>query len=131
MTIHTSNKDWLKMVIRQYSDKQPFTLIDDAAIGLTEEDLKSAINLLRGVKSKGIPWKQIVGVLASVGVSGAGIYILSLAITDPEPTSKLWLIVVGGLFMAVMGSFGTLSSLGVKFSVTASALGNSFNIKPE
>jgi hypothetical protein len=131
MTIKTSDKDWLEIAIKKYSEKEPFSLIDDANIGLTEKDLKSAVNLIRGAKSKGFPWKQIVSVLASIGISGAGIYIIGLAIADPEPTSKLGLLVVGGLLMAVMGSFGTLLSLGVKFSVTASALGNTFNIKPE
>jgi hypothetical protein len=41
------------------------------------------------------------------------------AILDPEPTSKLGLLVAGGILMALTGAVGTLAGLGVRFVVTA------------
>jgi hypothetical protein len=133
LLIKTSNTEWLKTAIEAYSKKKAFTLLDDAKIGLTEKDLISAVTLIRVAKKKaGLPFKTIAQALTSIGITGAGIYIVILAIADPEPTSKLGLLITGGLILAVTGSLGALSSLGVKFSIAAKTFGgNEFFIRPE
>lgn len=133
LIIKTSQSEWLKDSIELYSKKQAFTLLDDAKIGLTEKDLSSAVTLIRAAKKKaGLPIKTIAQALTSIGITGAGIYIVILAIADPEPTSKLGLLITGGLILAVTGSLGALSSLGIKFSISAKTLGgNEFFIRPE
>jgi len=133
LIIKTSEADWLKNAIEAYSKKQTFSLMDDARIGLTEKDLVSAVTLIRTAKKKaGLSFKTIAQALTSIGITGAGIYIVILAIADPEPTSKLGLLITGGLILAVTGSLGALSSLGIKFSISAKTIGgNEFFIRPE
>lgn len=132
LILKTSNTEWLKIAIDNYSKKQAFTLVDDANIGLTEKDLVSAVTLIRAAKKKGgFSIRTIAQALTSIGITGAGIYIVILAIADPEPTSKLGLLITGGLILAVTGSLGALSSLGIKFSIAAKTFGgNEFFIRP-
>ena len=132
LILKTSNTEWLKIAIDNYSKKQAFTLVDDANIGLTEKDLVSAVTLIRAAKKKGgFSIRTIAQALTSIGITGAGIYIVILAIADPEPTSKLGLLITGGLILAVTGSLGALSSLGIKFSIAAKTFGgNEFHIRP-
>lgn len=133
LIVKTSETEWLKNAIELYSKKKAFSLVDDAKVGLTEKDLVSAVSLIRAAKKKaGFPIKTIVQALTSLGITGAGVYIVLLAIADPEPTSKLGLLITGGLILAVTGSLGALSSLGLKFSISAKTIGgNEFFIRPQ
>ena len=133
LIVKTSQTEWLKVAIDNYSKKQTFTLVDDAKIGLTEKDLVSAVSLIRTAKKKaGLSFKTIAQALTSIGITGAGVYIVIIAIADPEPTSKLGLLITGCLLLAVTGSLGALSSLGIKFSISAKTFGgNEFFIRPE
>lgn len=129
--IRTSEVNWFESAINCYSEKTRFTFIDDANIGITDEDLKSAFNLILGVRKKTVQtWKSIVGVLAGMGISGMGIYIIGLAIVDPEPTTKLGLLVGGGLVIVLTGSLGALYSLGLTFNVSASSVFGKFEVSP-
>lgn len=131
-TIKTSNPEWLEVALKEYSLKNEFTFVDDAKLGMTEKDLQSAVNLIRASKSKaGKTIKQITAVLVGLGMSLAGIWIILLAIADPEPTTKLGLLITGGFILAISGGYGTLRALGVNFSVTAKRGDMSFEIKPE
>ena len=69
--------------------------------------------------------------LAGGGVTGVGVWIILAAIADPEPTSKLGLLIAGGLLLGLTGSLGTLAACGVKFSVSAKTRGGSFTIDPK
>ncbi len=131
--VRTSETDWLEKSIKLYTEKQAFLLQDDAGLKLTSADLKSAVSLIRAAKSKGgVSRKQILGLLTGMGITGIGVWIIAAAIADPEPTTKLGLLITGGLILTFTGSFGALTSLGVRFSVSArSPLGHSFEIKPE
>ncbi len=123
----------MEKAIKLYTEKQAFLLHDDAELKLTRADLKSAVSLIRAAKSKGgVTRKQILGLLTGIGITGIGVWIIAAAIADPEPTTKLGLLITGGLVLTFTGSFGALTSLGVRFSVSArSPLGHSFEIKPE
>ena len=131
--VKTSEKDWLEKALKLYTEKKLFRFIDDAELKLTEKDLKSAVSLIRAAKSKGgVTWQQITGVLAGIGITGAGVWIIAAAIADPEPTTKLGLLITGGIILALTGSLGTFASLGVRFSVSAKLpQGHEFEIKPE
>jgi len=131
--VRTSETDWLEKAIKLYTEKQAFLLHDDADLKLTRADLKSAVSLIRAAKSKGeVSKKQILGLLTGIGITGIGVWIIAAAIADPEPTTKLGLLITGGLVLTFTGSFGALTSLGVRFSVSArSPLGHSFEIRPE
>jgi len=130
--IKTSEKNWLQDAIKNYSEKKEFEFIDDAKIGIDEEDLKTAVNLIKAAKRKAkIPWKKIAQALASIGVSASGIALILIAIADPDPTSKLGLLIGGGIILAITGSLGLLASLGLKFSVSGGSAAGGFKIKPE
>ena len=48
--IKTSNPEWLEIALKEYSLKNQFTFVDDAKLGMTEKDLKSAVNLIKASK---------------------------------------------------------------------------------
>ena len=131
--VRTSEKDWLEKALKLYTEKKLFKFIDDAGLKLTEEDLRTAVDLICAAKSRGgVSWQQIVGVLAGIGITGVGVWIIAAAIADPEPTTKLGMLITGGIILALTGSLGTLAALGVRFSVSAkSPQGHEFEIKPE
>ena len=124
--IRTSEVNWFEKSMKCYKEKISFTFIDDANLGITETNLKSGFDLIR---SRKMPWESIVGVLAGIGITRVGIYIIGLAIADPEPTTKLGLLISGGLLLALTGSIGILYSLGVNFSVSASSTYGGFTVK--
>ncbi|MFK8046166.1 MAG: hypothetical protein AB8B72_11770 [Crocinitomicaceae bacterium] len=130
--IKSSDIDWLEAALKEYASKKEFTFIDDQKLGLTEHDLKSAVNLIKASKSKaGKTVKQITAVLVGIGLSAAGVWIIILSIADPEPTTKLGLLIAGGFVLAISGGYGTLRALGVHFTVVAKKGDMSFEIKPD
>lgn len=124
-TIRTTEDNWFEKSMKCYKEKISFIFIDDANLGITETDLESGFNLIRSGK---IPWKSIVGVLAGIGITRVGIYIIGLAIADPEPTTKLGLLITGGLLLTLTGSMGILYSLGLSFSVSANSSYGGFTV---
>jgi hypothetical protein len=131
--VRTSEEDWLERALEFYTDKAAFVFIDDACVGITQKDLESAVSLIRAAKVKGgFPLKNIMAVLVGLGLSGAGIWMIIAAIADPEPTSKLGLLVAGGVLITLTGGLGTLSALGVRFVITGRGKGGSeFRIEPK
>jgi hypothetical protein len=130
--IKTSEPEWFESTLKMYADKKEFTFVDDAKLGLTKTDLKSAVSLIKASKSKGNKTiKTITSVLVGLGLSSSGVWIVILAIADPEPTTKLGLLITGGFILALTGGYGTLRALGVNFTVTARKGDYSFEIKPE
>ena len=107
-------------------------MIDDAELGLSEKDVKSAMHLLAFMKrEKRLSIKDISTILIGLGITASGVWIVLAAIADPEPTSKLTLLIAGGMVLALTGSLGTLRALGINFSVSAKAFGgNEFHISP-
>ena len=118
--IKTSNKKWFKKAMQCYKEKKEFIFIDDANIGVTKKDLSSGINLIKNTYNTGsLTWQQISAALTSIGITSAGVYLIILAIADPEPTSKLGLLISGGVTLALTGSLGAIYSLiGITFIVT-------------
>ncbi|MBN2224440.1 MAG: hypothetical protein JW765_07180 [Deltaproteobacteria bacterium] len=133
VVVRTSVKDWLERSLKLYKDKAPFVFIDDAGVGITQKDLESAVSLIRAAKTKGkLDFKSIASVLAGIGLSGAGIWMIAAAVADPEPTSKLGLLIAGGIVITLTGGIGTLSALGVRFVITGrGSSGSEFKIEPK
>ncbi len=131
--VRTSEEDWLERALELYTDKAAFVFVDDAGIGITQKDLQSAVSLIRAAKVKGdFSLKSIMAVLFGLGLSGAGIWMIIAAIADPEPTSKLGLLIAGGVLITLTGGLGTLSALGVRFVITGKGKGGSeFRIEPK
>jgi hypothetical protein len=129
--IKTSEENWVKRAMKAYTQKQTFDLIDDKELGLSEKDVQSAVNLMRFLKKENhLNIKEISQVLVGLGITASGVWMVVAAIADPEPTSKLGLLIGGGLILAITGSLGTLRALGIQFSVSGRAFGNEFHISP-
>lgn len=130
--IKTSEDGWVDRAMKAYTKKQEFNLIDDANIGLSKKDVRSALSLMSFLKKeKRLSIKELSAVLFGLGVTASGVWIVLAAIADPEPTSKLTLLITGGLILALTGSLGTLRALGIQFAVSGKAFGNEFHISPE
>lgn len=128
--IKTSQDDWLNEALNCYKSKTPFEFRDDANLGISQEDLISAITLIKSAKNSGrISWTQIATILVGLGMSGLGVWMIAVAVADPEPTSKLAILLAGGVVLALSGSFSTLRALGMKWRVKAGASG--FEVHPD
>lgn len=129
--IYTSEKNWLKCALKAFTKNEKFEFIDDAKIGITENDLKAALNLLKAAKIKAkLSMKDIVSSLASIGITGVGVWLFIAAIADPEPTSKLWLMISGGIMIMLTGSLSLLRSFGNQYSVSISNSMGGFELNP-
>jgi len=81
-------------------------LVDDAKVGI---DPQNQSLVAMGIKA-GLSPTDWAAVGVSVGVSAAGVMMVVLAVLDPEPTSKLGLLVGGG---AVCVLTGGLTAVGI------------------
>ena len=104
IVIRTSEIGWFQTLSTLYKEKTPFLIVDDASVGI---NLSDDSLLFMGVKA-GLStgeWKRVLGCL---GVSSIGILIILAAILDPEPTSKLAILTLGGLLIAGSGGAAAL-----------------------
>jgi hypothetical protein len=98
-TIRTSEPGWFAKLVAAYQDRACVILIDDAGVGINP----ALDGLLAMGRKAGLTWGEWQRVLGCLGVSGIGVGLIALAIFDPEPTSKLALLVGGGLGLAATG----------------------------
>jgi hypothetical protein len=94
------------MLARAYKTRTPVLLVDDAKVGI---DPQSQSLIAMGMRA-GLSPADWAAVGVSVGISAAGITMVVLAFLDPEPTSKLGLLVGGG---AVCVLTGGLTAVGI------------------
>jgi hypothetical protein len=106
-TIRTSEKGWFGKLARAYREKTPVLVIDDANVGV-DPATDSLVSM--GLKA-GLSAAEWTAVGVSIGVSAAGITMVVLAFLDPEPTSKLGLLVGGGAICVFSGGFSAIRIL--------------------
>jgi hypothetical protein len=106
-TIRTSEPGWLAHLARAYRERRPAVVIDDAAVGI---DPRSQTILDMARRARLSP-RELGAVAVAVGVSGAGAMMVVLAFLDPEPTSKLGLLVGGGVACVLGGGFAAIRVL--------------------
>ena len=130
--IYTSQRNWLQLALECYRDKLKFDLIDDAGIGLTSKDLTSAVKLIQKAKNTGrVSVKSIATILTSLGLSSVGIWLVLAAIVDPEPTSKLGILLAGGIALIALGGMSILRALGMTWKVSANSPLAAFTVEPK
>jgi hypothetical protein len=102
--VKTSQPRWLDALARNYKDRTPVLLVDDAGIGLDP----GSQTLLLMAKQAGLSQREVAGACVAAGMSAVGITMIVLAFVDPEPTSKLGLLVAGGTVCTLYGGFSAL-----------------------
>ena len=106
-TIRTSEKDWLARLTEAYRHHAQVDLIDDAGAGI-DPARQSLLQMGLSGRLSRREWTA-VSVSAGMTVFGAGLIIA--AILDPDPTSKLGLLVGSGALLALTGGFQTIHLL--------------------
>jgi hypothetical protein len=105
--IQTSESGWLKQVAKAYRDRHSVVIVDDADIGIDPQNQ----SLLAMGRQAGLGRQEWASVLISLGMSGAGLWMVITAILDPEPTSKLGLLILGGSVLIFSGGFSAIRLL--------------------
>ncbi len=99
--IRTSESGWLKALAKLYRDQSPATIIDDANVGVDPSN-QSLFDMSRSAK---LSKKELAAVCISCGMSGFGLGLIWLAFIDPEPTSKLVVLLLGGVLLIGGGGY--------------------------
>ena len=97
--IRTSEKGWVGALAKAYKSRTRVLLIDDARTGIDPER-ESLVAM--GIKAR-LTVPEWIAVGVSIGMSAAGSLMVILAFLDPEPTSKLGLLVGGGAVCVLAG----------------------------
>ena len=117
-TVCSSNPAWLNRALRAYVQKRAFRFDDDAGRGLQSRDFRTGLDLIRAAHGKtGMSWARIAAALSGLGLAGAGLWCIRLAIRDPEPASRM-LLLAGGTLCLAAGSLTVVHALGVRVRVT-------------
>jgi hypothetical protein len=105
--IKTSDQGWLERLARAYKARLPVALIDDANVGVNP----SAQTIFQIALATEMSPREMAGVAVALGMSVAGAALVALAVLDPEPTSKLGLLIGGGLTCLLGGGFSAIKIL--------------------
>jgi hypothetical protein len=124
LVIRTSEQGWFAALAKAYKDRAPTLVIDDANVGL---DLEKD-NLFNVGRKARLSAGEITATGVALGMSSVGIVILVAAFFDPEPTSKLTLLVSGGIFLVATGGLTAVYILTGKRPPNVSATGKGFEI---
>ena len=105
--VRTSDPNWLRTLALLYRARLSGVIVDDANLGINPEDH----TLLQMARISGLSRREIAGVSVALGMSGVGLTMVILAFLDPEPTSKLGLLVGGGAVCVLGGGFSAIRIL--------------------
>jgi len=105
--VRTSDPNWLRSLALLYRARASGVLIDDARLGINPEDQ----TLLQMARISGLSRREIASVSVALGMSTVGVTMVILAVLDPEPTSKLGLLVGGGAVCVLGGGFSAIRIL--------------------
>lgn len=105
--VRTSEVDWLAKLTRAYRNHAEVELVDDAGIGV---DPATQTLLQMGLTGK-LTRREWSAVAVAGGMTVLGAAMVVLAIVDPDPTSKLGLLVGSGALLALTGGFQTIRLL--------------------
>lgn len=107
LTIRTSEPGWLPRLTAAYRSHAQVDLVDDAALGI---DPGTQSLLQMGLAGK-LTRREWTAVAVAGGMTVFGASMVVLAILDPDPTSKLGLLVGSGALLALTGGFQTIRLL--------------------
>jgi hypothetical protein len=107
LVVRTSAETWVSEVADAYRHRRPFRLVDDGKLGIDP----AAQTILSMGRQAGLSVRDWAAVLILLGVAGAGVWLIAAAFADPEPTSKLFLAVGGGVLFIFSGGFSAVKIL--------------------
>jgi VIT1/CCC1 family predicted Fe2+/Mn2+ transporter len=107
VTIRTSEPGWLAQLAKAYRNREQVVVIDDANAGI---DPSSQTLLDMGLKT-GLSRKEWTAVLIAGGMTIFGAVVIILAVLDPDPTSKLGLLIASGAVLTLGGGFSAIRIL--------------------
>jgi hypothetical protein len=107
LTIRTSEQGWLAQLAKAYRNRDQVVILDDANVGI---DPGSQTLLEMGLKT-GLSRKEWTAVLIAGGMTIFGAAVIILAILDPDPTSKLGLLIASGAVLTLGGGFSAIRIL--------------------
>jgi hypothetical protein len=99
--LRTSEPDWIVGLAKAYRQQRSGVLIDDAGIGIDPVNQ----TLFEMARQANLSPRELAGVCVALGMSAVGIGMILLAFFDPEPTSKLAFLAVGGTVCILGGGF--------------------------
>jgi len=105
--IKTTSPSWFRELTKAYRERNSVLLVDDGMIGIDP----AGDSLLDIGKKAKLSKEQWAGVIVSLGVSASGVGLVVAAILDPEPTSKLGLLIVGGTTCILTGGLSAIRIL--------------------
>jgi hypothetical protein len=106
-TIRTSEKDWLPRLARAWRERAHVDLVDDAQLGIDP----STQSLLQMGLAARLSRREWTAVAIASGMTVLGASMVVLAIVDPDPTSKLGLLIGSGALLALTGGFQAIHLL--------------------
>lgn len=107
LVVRTSDENWFMALAKAYKDNFPFTLVDDARTGVDPVN-QSILQMGMAVSLTKQEW---LAVALSIGFTGIGMWLVRLAIIDPEPTSKLTILLGGGIVTIVLSGSNAIRLL--------------------
>lgn len=125
ITVKTSEDGWLARLADAYRERRSITLIDDAKVGIDPSG-QSLLEMGRHAKLSPRDW---AGVMVSLGMSGFGVAMVIAAVFDPDPTSKLGLLVGGGTVCILGGGFSAVRILTRLRPPTLEVHGSGFRLR--
>jgi hypothetical protein len=99
LIVKTSGPNWAQHVADLYRHRTHFVLEDDANLGIDPR----AHTLLRMGLLGQLSRRQWSAVLISLGIAGAGAWLLLMAVLDPEPYSKIGTTIITGAVLLTTG----------------------------
>ena len=99
IAVRTSQSGWFAEFAKAYKESTPILVTDDASVGINPK----TDSLFRMALTARLSPGDIAGGCVACGMAASGITCFLLAVFDPEPTSKLTLLVCGGLALIAMG----------------------------
>jgi hypothetical protein len=104
LVVRTSQPGWLAALAKAYKDLTPTLIVDDANVGIDP----GSHSLFDMGRRADLSTSEIAAACVAVGMSVAGVGMVILAFVDPEPTTKLGLLIGAGAVLALTGGFSAI-----------------------
>jgi len=105
--IRTSEPGWLERLARAYRERASVVVVDDLGAGIDP----ARQSILEMAHQARLTPREFAAVAVALGLGGAGVLMIVLAFLDPEPTSKLGLLVGGGAVCVFTGGLAAIRIL--------------------